>query len=63
MRETKRHRTESTCFLMQQIEDARARLDASAESERKKRNQYEEIVLGLLDRTIEQGERLLRRIC
>ena len=48
---------------MQQIEDARARLDASAESERKKRNQYEEIVLGLLDRTIEQGERLLRRIC
>ena len=44
------------------LEKARAKFDLIAEKERKKRNEYDSIVLGLLDRTVDQGERLMRRI-
>ena len=44
------------------LEQARVKFDALTERERRKRNEYDSIVLGLLDRTVEQGERLMRRI-
>ena len=44
------------------LEKARAKFDLIGEKERKKRNEYDSIVLGLLDRTVDQGERLMRRI-
>ena len=47
---------------MGMIEQARVKLDNFTEGERKKRNEYDSIVLGLLDRTVDQGEKLLRRI-
>lgn len=45
------------------IEAGRARLEVVTEGERKRRSEYERIVLGLLDRTVDQGERIMRRIC
>lgn len=38
-------------------------LNERVDAERKKRAEYEEIVLVLLDKTCEQGEKILRRIC
>ena len=48
---------------MGQIDALRCGFDGALEQERVRRNQYESIVVGLLERTCEQGERLLRRIC
>jgi hypothetical protein len=63
MKEAKRNRLEKTNAILQQIETLRGTLEVKIEADRRKRMQYDEIVLGLLNRTCDQGERLLRRIC
>jgi len=44
------------------LEQARTKFETLTEGDRKRRNDYDGIVLGLLDRTVDQGERLMRRI-
>lgn len=63
IRSTRGARNEATGGLMGLIEAGRARLEVVTEGERKRRSEYERIVLGLLDRTVDQGERIMRRIC
>ena len=52
MKETKRQRKQTYSSLMGMIEQARSRFEVVTERERKKRNEYDSIVLGLLDRTV-----------
>jgi hypothetical protein len=44
------------------LEQARAKFEVFTDGERKKRTEYDTIVCGLLDRTVDQGEKILRRI-
>jgi hypothetical protein len=63
MRELKKARVDKKSGLMQELDLLRNTLNDKIEVERKKRAEYEEIVLVLLDKTCEQGEKILRRIC
>lgn len=62
LKESKKCRRESTNSMISMLEQARTKFEALTEGERKRRNEYDSIVLGLLDRTVDQGERLMRRI-
>ena len=63
VREWRREAQQGRERLLGQIDALRCGFDGALEQERARRNQYELIVIGLLERTCEQGERLLRRIC
>ena len=58
----KEDRKKSSASVMMMVEEGRQRLDCLFEGERKQRCEYEEIVMNLLDRTVDQGEQILRRI-
>ena len=62
-RDFKKARCEKKSCIMQELEILRNALSDKVEWERKKRAEYEDIVLVLLDKTCEQGEKILRRIC
>ena len=49
MKEAKRNRLEKTNAILQQIETLRGTLEVKIEADRRKRMQYDEIVLGLLN--------------
>lgn len=63
LKDLKKARLEKKGGLMQELDLLRCTFSEKIEAERKKRAEYEEIVLVLLDKTCEQGERILRRIC
>ena len=62
LKDVKKSRKQSNKSLMGLLQQARVKFDQVTERQRRKRSQYDSIVLGLLDRTVEQGERLMRRI-
>ena len=55
LKETRKSRNQSTGSLMAMIEATRVKFDTFTENERRKRVEYDRIVLGLLDRTVDQG--------
>lgn len=63
IRATRAGRSDTKSRLMGLIEAGRAKIEGMTDVERKRRKEYEGIVLGLLDRTVDQGERIMRRIC